>query len=586
MSIEFDCTVKDEEAVATPIGLTQRKSRISLIDLNILIGLTFAALLPRVMLALQLDMVTDEPVYIDAGKIYFPLLKHLKIGASGWDINYEHPPLVKLLIGLTLYLNTFLAHPLEELLAARIPSIIMGTLLVVAIYWLGRAPVGRVVALVAALCLAFSPWLAFFSAIAYLDIPMTALITIAYLLCWHALQRPALYLLSAVLVGLAAANKYPAVLAVPSMILFTVYYFFLIRPHLPVEQRSSMPWGWWIGSVILAPLTFLAADPAIWPSPYGLLIHSFTFEWNHAAQGHPTFMAGQFSTHAPHWAILYILLTKISIFVTAFAAFCACYALVQLIRFHLHAPSIQISDATLLSFILLWLIGIIGLFSLLTIVVGTHYELPAAPPVALAGAYGLAILLRYRRGQLFSLPTSEPASQEATQAQTTHSLSKSKLNFGGVAKVIVLTTALTVPHFIGLISIPDAEGYSSELFDGENATLQVAYPGYRDALQWLSEHTHGTASIGLVTLSLVPMNSQDTSWYSYNKDFFARYHLVAVYPNTQLPAYDYLIFPMDLIQRNLTIPAPWKYHIIHTVSGGNTIYCFITTYASFTALTV
>jgi 4-amino-4-deoxy-L-arabinose transferase-like glycosyltransferase len=587
MSIELNCTAKDKEAIATPIGLTQRKSRISLIDLNILLGLTFAALLPRVMLALQLDMVTDEPVYIDAGKIYFPLLKHLKIGVSGWDVNYEHPPLIKLFIGLTLYLNTLLAHPLAELLAARIPSIIMGTLLVVAIYWLGRAPVGRVVALVAALCLAFSPWLAFFSAIAYLDIPMTALITIAYLLLWHALQRPALYLLSAVMVGLAAASKYPAVLAVPGMILFTVYYFFLIRPRLPVEQRSSsrIPWGWWIGSIILAPLTFLAADPAIWPSPYSLLIHSFTFEWNHATQGHPTFMAGQFSTHATHWAIFYILLTKISIFVIVFALFFACYALVQLIRFHLHTPSIQISDVTLLSFILLWLIGIIGMFSLFTIVVGTHYELPAAPPVALAGAYGLAILLRYRRGQLFSLPTSEPAFQEEIQAQTTHSLSKSKLNFGDVAKVIVLTTALTVPHFIGLVSIPDAEGYSSELFHGENAALQVAYPGYRDALQWLSEHTHGTASVGIVTLSLVPMNPQNTSWYSYNKDFIARYHLVAVFPNTKIPAYDYLIFPMDLIQRDMTIPAPWKYHIIHTVSGGNTTYCYITAYASSTAIT-
>jgi 4-amino-4-deoxy-L-arabinose transferase-like glycosyltransferase len=585
MSIELNCTVKDKEAIATPIGLTQRKSRLSLIDLNILIGLTFAALLPHVILALQLDMVTDEPVYINAGKIYFPLLKHLKFGANEWNVNYEHPPLVKLFIGLTLYLNTFLAHPLAELLAARIPSIIMGTLLVVAIYWLGRAPVGRVVALVAALCLAFSPWLAFFSAIAYLDIPMTALITIAYLLLWHALQRPTLYLLSAVMVGLAAASKYPAVLAVPSMILFTVYYFFLLRPRLPVEQRSSMPWGWWIGSIILAPLTFLAADPAIWPSPYGLLIHSFTFEWNHAAQGHPTFMAGQFSTHAPHWAILYILFTKISIFVTVSAAFYACYALVQLIRFHLHIPNIQISDVTLLSFILLWLIGIIGMFSLLTIVVGTHYELPAAPPVALAGVYGLAILLRYRRGQLFSSPTSESASQEAIQAQTIHSLSKSKLNSAGVARVVVLTTALTVPHFIGLVSIPDAEGYSSELFHGENAALQVAYPGYRDALQWLSEHTRGTASIGLVTLSVATMNPQETSWYSYNKDFIARYHLVAVYPNTKFPAYDYLIFPMDLIQRGMTIPAPWKYHIIHTVSGGNTTYCYITAYASSTAIT-
>jgi hypothetical protein len=41
---------------------------------------------------------------------------------------------------------------------------------------------------------------------------------------------------------------------------------------------------------------------------------------------------------------------------------------------------------------------------------------------------------------------------------------------------------------------------------------------------------------------------------------------------------------MDLIQRGMTIPAPWKYHIIHTVSGGNTTYCYITAYAFANAL--
>jgi hypothetical protein len=574
----LDSTAKDRESLSTTIVQTHsRQSHISFVDISILIGLTLAALLPRIILALQLDMVTDEVVYIGAGKIYFPLLEHLKIGAKGWSINYEHPPLVKLLIGLSLSLNTLLAHPLDELLAARIPSIIMGTLLVIAIYWLGRAPVGRVIALLAALCLAWSPWLVYFSALAYLDITMTAFITIAYLLFWYAPQRPALYPLAAILVGLGAASKYPAVLAIPAMVLFTAYYFFLIRPRLPVEQRPKFPWGWWVSAIILSPLTFLAVDPAIWPSPYNLLNHSFRFEWEHSVGGHLIFMAGQYSMHAPHWAILYILLTKMSLFVTVSAALFACYALIQLVRFHLHAPGIQMSDVTSLSFILIWLIAVIGMFSLFTIVVGTHYELPAAPPVALAGAYGLAKFLGYRqRGYLFSLPTSETVPKEAVQAQIALPLHKSKLNRRAVATVVLLTIVVAGPHLIGLVSIPDAEGYSSELFHGENTSLQVAYPGYRDALQWLEDHTHGRASVGVVTLALMATGVPDTSWFSYNKNFSARYHIVAVYPGEPIPIYDYLIFPMNLIQRGMTIPAPWKYHIIHTVSGGNTTYCYIT----------
>jgi hypothetical protein len=406
---------------------------------------------------------------------------------------------------------------------------------------------------------------------------MTAFITIAYVLFWYAPQRPALYPLAAILVGLGAASKYPAVLAIPAMVLFTAYYFFLIRPRLPVEQRPKFPWGWWVSAIILSPLTFLAVDPAIWPSPYNLLNHSFRFEWEHSVGGHLIFMAGQYSMHAPHWAILYILLTKMSLFVTVSAALFACYALIQLVRFHLHAPGIQMSDVTSLSFILIWLIAVIGMFSLFTIVVGTHYELPAAPPVALAGAYGLAKFLGYRqRGYLFSLPTSETVPKEAVQAQIALPLHKSKLNRRAVATVVLLTIVVAGPHLIGLVSIPDAEGYSSELFHGENTSLQVAYPGYRDALQWLEDHTHGRASVGVVTLALMATGVPDTSWFSYNKNFSARYHIVAVYPGEPIPIYDYLIFPMNLIQRGMTIPAPWKYHIIHTVSGGNTTYCYIT----------
>lgn len=576
MHTGLDSTAKDNEPLSTTVTQTRKRLHIAFIDIVILVGLALAALLPRIILALQLDMVTDEAVYIGAGKIDLPLLVHFKIGASGWNYIYEAPPLVKLLIGLSLSLNALLVHPLGELLAARFPSIIMGTLLVLAIYWLGRAPLGRVIALLAALCLAFSPWLAYFSALAYLDTTMTTFITIAYLLFWHAPQRPVLYPLAAALLGLGAASKYTAVLIVPSMVLFTAYYFFLLRPHLPTDLRPRIPWGWWISAIMVAPLTFLAADPAIWPSPYNLLIHSFAFEWMHAAEGHLTFVAGRASLHVPHWTIPFILFVKMSLFITVSAAFFACYALIQLVRFHLHISKLGIADITNLSFILIWLMTIIGMLSLLTIVVGTHYALPAAAPVALAGAYGLTKFLDYHRGQLFSSSSSEIASQEPLQTQTSLPPRRPKLQPRAVAAVTLLTIMLAGPHLIGLISIPDAEGYSSELFHGENTALQVAYPGYRDALQWLEGHTHGSASVGIVTVSYLGIGTQSTFWYYYNKDFSTRYQLHSIYPGAEFPIYDYLIFPMNLIQRGLAIPAPWKYHIIHTISGGNTIYCYIT----------
>src|SRR5215471_17361698 len=203
----------------------------------ILLSLAAVAFIPRILLATQLDLVTDEEIYIAAGKIYFPLLLHLHMASAQWSFNYEHPPLVKLLIGSMVYLNAHLGHFFGELLAARIPSVSFGTLLILVIYGLGRGPFGRAIALLAALCLAVSPWLVYFSALAYLDTVMTTLITTAYLLLWSAPRNPRLYLLSAVLIGLGAASKYTAVLSLPGMVLFTAYYFLAIRPKLEASQR-------------------------------------------------------------------------------------------------------------------------------------------------------------------------------------------------------------------------------------------------------------------------------------------------------------------------------------------------------------
>ncbi len=142
MDTRLATTTGDDTPIAQHINYGRRR-RQSTIHVGILLGLFAIALIPRIILALQLDMVTDEVVYILGGKIYLPLLRHLSIGASGWTYNYEHPPFAKVLMGLALAFNTLLGHPFGELFAARVPSILMGTLLVVAIYWLGRAPFGQ-----------------------------------------------------------------------------------------------------------------------------------------------------------------------------------------------------------------------------------------------------------------------------------------------------------------------------------------------------------------------------------------------------------------------------------------------------------
>jgi Dolichyl-phosphate-mannose-protein mannosyltransferase len=582
MNIEIDKSTEGGESHRSPVKPSYAtasqyiRQHQTLIDILVMAALALVALIPRIIMSTQLDMVTDEVVYILGGKIYLPLEEHLSIGAKGWIYNYEHPPFVKLLIGLALAGNASLGHPLRELFTARIPSMIFGTLLVVSIYWLGKAPFGRIVTLAAALCLAFSPWLVYFSALAYLDMTMTTLVTVAYLLTWHAIKRPWLYLVVALLVGLGCASKYTASLAMPSIILFTAYYFLVIRPRLPQEQRPPLPWLWWLVAIIAAPLIFLAVDMAIWPSPVSLLQHSFLFEWNHSIHGHLTFLAGQYSGHVPHWAILYIMLVKISALTTVPAVFFTIYGCIQLVRFHLPKSGIEPQKMARIAFLLIWLVAIVGMFSLLNIVVGTHYHLPMAAPVALSGAYGMAILLHALRNYATSR-TSRSVQQEKRDAQESVLIEpKASFNLGAIIVPTALIGLLAVPHLIGLITVPDAEGYTSAFFPGENGALQVAYPGYRDAVQWLVGYTNKPAHIGLVALPYTLNSGGDgVSWYDYNKDLPTRFTLAEAHPQDKTYSYNYLVWPMHLVQRGYAIPEPWRSHVIHIIKGGNTTYCYI-----------
>lgn len=577
-----------QDIPATPLHRPPlRKHRIrfsiaTLLDLLLALAVATVALIPRILLALQLDVVTDEVVYILGGKIYLPLLAHLPTYSKHWQYNYEHPPLVKLLIGSSIALNTVLGHPLRELFAARIPSILFGTLLVVMIFVLGRAPFGRVVALLAALCLAVSPWLVYFSALAYLDMTMTALISIAFLLVWHAIRRPWLYLLIALLVGMATASKYTAVLAIPGMALFTLYYFLGIWWRIPKAERPPIPWLWWLGAILLAPLIFLACDPAIWPNPIALLNHSFHFELEHSIHGHLTFIAGHYVLHVPQWSILYIIAAKMSAFVTIPALLFALITLIQQVRFYWPRSQVSELEASSSAFLLIWMVSVLTMFSLLNIVVGTHYHLPIAAPVALAGAYGLAMLFRYRRGQVFILAKASQSVTETVAATSSTVVATGatarqakKVSIRSALVLALLTIMLVAPHLIGLVTVQDAEGYTSEFFQGENSALQVAYPGYREGVQWLAAHTHQAAKIGLISLVATLQTGTPVNWFYYNRDLPHRFTLVEAHPNDYNFPYSYLIWPMHLIQRGYAIPQRWRNHVVHVVMGGKTVYCYV-----------
>jgi hypothetical protein len=364
---------------------------------------------------------------------------------------------------------------------------------------------------------------------------------------------------------------------------------------MPVEQRPALPWRWWIAAVIVSPLSFLIVDPAIWAHPIGRLLHSFAFEENHSSNGHQIYVAGVTLTHVPLWTIAYMVFTKMSAFLTIPAVFFIIFALIILVRFHLRKSTIDITRAASYAYIVIWFLSILGMFSLLNIAVGSHYYLPLAPPLAVAGVSGLAIILNYLAGLIWkkSTHTTENAaetSQDAPSAVASTARRKRAMQPRILVPVLLLAILAIVPGLIGVTTVYGAEGYTNEFFNNdENARLQVAYPAYRPALQWIETQTPDHDSIGLIGSSLDGYGS-NSNWFYYNSDLTKRFNLYQIDPTntTHAPSnavnlqrlsnmaaadYPYLVWPKDVIQRGNAWPSQYK--VIHTIMGGNTIYCYI-----------
>lgn len=674
-------------------------------------GIFILAFLPRWSLAQSLDLITDESVYIPEGVREYLLLRSGDLANRNWLINYEAPPLAKLFIGGGSLWGSHVWPLTGWLLGARLPGVILGSAYLVIAYWLARPIFGRFPALLGALALALSPWVAYFAAIAYLDSYMVAFVTIAILLSWHAARRPKLLPLVAILLGLGFAAKYTGAFASIPIILYLAYYYVFVErrfakpiradgadgadgadaaPTTPAEEaanapgvqptngvRRGPPWQFWlIPPIVLA--TIYVTDPAIWISPIGRLWNSMLFEFDHALNGHGVFWNDQIWEHVPPGEALYILFAKMSLFILIPAFLALPWATWRVVR-SLRAPT-TLDDRA--AFALCWLGGMLPAFGLLTIVVGTHYMLPLAPAVTFTGAWVLVracewlaprLVLLYARlidtrahshlavvgdaaldatgaesdlvGATAAALTAEGAlspTQPTTAASPTAALVpttsrpatwRARLGWGAVsaglatvldtlrstparmgaptigggwpattehtphdaqaprqlvgiqvvmlALLLLVTFSLTLPPAHGLATVPQAEGYTSEWLSGENQSLQVAYPGYTDALSWIVAHTHGRTSVTVIGTP----GSLDV-WIHYRQNLYPGRIRLAVglvcakddpTPCPPRPQTMYVIWPMHLVQRQQLYPMPanWRSHVVATIRGGDTTYCYI-----------
>lgn len=234
-----------------------------------------------------LDIDFDEDDYLRAGQEYAQLIRD-----SNWrgflDTNYrpEHPPLAKILIGVSILSapekplvpdaattaepNRYLPRDLVR--PARTLNMVFGTLTVLFL---------ALVNPLAGLILAFHTFtIKYVSQIMLEAFPaLTSLLMALTYLQWKKTKRAGLngwLIASAIFLGLTAASKYLYCVAAIA-VLVDWYLDAKDSPAMKVSLRSAVMWG------LLGVAVFLVLDPYLWPDPIGRLRESVFYHAGYAS---------------------------------------------------------------------------------------------------------------------------------------------------------------------------------------------------------------------------------------------------------------------------------------------------------------
>ncbi|OGO60866.1 MAG: hypothetical protein A2032_07360 [Chloroflexi bacterium RBG_19FT_COMBO_49_13] len=220
----------------------------------------------RLWSAWQLPVDFDEPPYLEAGYQYARFIQAGDInGLIDYSGTSEHPPLVKLLYGLTyLVLGRGVVWD-QVLLLSRLVSVLFGSLAVL------------VVALIDPLAggfMAVQTLEVKYTSQAYLEaLPLFTSVLALYLLVHASSTRNRWLILSAIALGITGAGKYSYF-----PILLVILYLLIWEKH----ERAGKIFIY----LSLAGVAFFAFNPYLWHDPIQRLVESLSFHAQYAQGSH------------------------------------------------------------------------------------------------------------------------------------------------------------------------------------------------------------------------------------------------------------------------------------------------------------
>ena len=371
--------------------------------LRIAVGLLLALGVGALALGLRLRAVSllpidyDEDDYLLAAQHY---AEAIRLGdwqeVTSYDYNYEHPPLTKLVYGLSI-LNLPVSEPIPDVPSSAPPARSLPQPHFrharQTAAWIGAIQALALAALnpLAGLLLGIHTWQIKYTSQIMLE-PLPALFsTLAVLLyAWSRAtssrwRSPAI-VLSAIAFGLSVASKYVYGLAGLAILAdWTWEIFRKSQADPPLRlRRSALPivvWG------LLALLTFFAADPFLWPDPIHRLVTSLTFHSGYAQSAHVK------EAGFPVWQPLVWLSEPVpwhpGTFVVALDLLISVLALLGIARLWRSQRVFA-----------LWLLMAMG-FLLVWPTKWPQYILVLTAPLCLAGSYGLQAQVWPRVGSLW-----------------------------------------------------------------------------------------------------------------------------------------------------------------------------------------
>jgi len=294
-----------------------------------------------------------------------------------WHSPSTHPSLTRSLMALSLLA---FEPVLGELGAMRLPSALLASLLVGALYyWLARR-VNPVVALGAVAAWVTLPRVYGHLHIASLDVPMMVWWALTVIAFYEGAQRPIFsrwHILTGLLYGLALSTK--------------LHSFFLPVPLLVwmVAGRKWTAWRCWVAMAVLSPLVYLCTQVYLWHDFWPRLLDRFiAYSTKDAAAPVRVLYFGlQFSDRTPwHYPIVMTLITIPA--VTLFFLILGAIGLSRIER------KLQLRSLILLN--------ILVPVSLVTLPHAQGYDgirliLPAFPWLAILGGFGLDRLVHFAR---------------------------------------------------------------------------------------------------------------------------------------------------------------------------------------------